>query len=175
MSNIAGRMTAPEGGIRVALGLGSNLGDRRANLERALALLSRTVLDEARASTFVSSDPQDCPPETPAFLNAVVIGVCHCSPRRLLRACQDIEERLGRPRDHAYRSNRPIDIDILLYGNRQVDRANLKIPHPRLHERAFVLEPLAELAPDWSIPGCGQCVAGALAALHQKKRGAHPG
>lgn len=149
--------------VPVAVGLGSNLGDRGANLRRALALLGERALSGLRASTFLETAPVDCAPGAPAFLNAACTGFCRLSPRALLEVCQEIEIELGRPRRHGYHADRSIDLDLLLYGDWTLAAPGLCVPHPELARRDFVLAPLAEIAPDWRLPG-GPTIAALLAA-----------
>jgi len=128
----------------IYLSLGSNLGDRQKNLSRALMLLSREVELE-RVSSIYETAPVGYN-EQPLFLNlACHIATC-LDPDELLRLAKKVEEEMGRVLDFP-NSPRLIDIDILFYGDRVVETADLIIPHPRLHERAFVLMPLSELAP----------------------------
>jgi 2-amino-4-hydroxy-6-hydroxymethyldihydropteridine diphosphokinase len=137
--------------VRAYLGLGSNLGDRHGNLRKALAMLdAREGIDVAEASTFIETDPVGGPEGQPKFVNAAVAVDTTLSPRELLGACQEVERALGRERgpDEVRWGPRTIDIDILLYGKQVVDEPDLRIPHPRMHEREFVLVPLAQIAPE---------------------------
>jgi 2-amino-4-hydroxy-6-hydroxymethyldihydropteridine diphosphokinase len=137
----------------VYLGLGSNLGDRRANLEAAIEKLA---LDVKRRSSIYETEPRDFRNQ-PWFLNQVVEAETDLFPRQLLSHIQKVERDLGRKRTVA-KGPRTIDIDILLYGNGVIKTSDLEIPHPRLAERRFVLEPLAELAPDLRHPVTNQSV-----------------
>jgi len=137
----------------VYLALGSNLGDRRGQLRRALAALA-----EAGVRVSASSSLYETPPmydtDQPKFLNAVVRAETELSPEDLLTALKDIELALGRqPRSR--NGPREIDLDILLYGDEQRATDELTIPHPRMHQRAFVRRPLLDVAPDAVIPGRG--------------------
>jgi 2-amino-4-hydroxy-6-hydroxymethyldihydropteridine diphosphokinase len=132
------------------LGLGSNLGDRAANLCRAIALLADAELRVTRESSIYESEPRDLR-DQPWFLNQVIEIETSLFPRRLLARAQKVERDMGRKRAIA-KGPREIDIDILLYGNSRVTAPELQIPHPRLPERRFALEPLAELAPDLRHP-----------------------
>ena len=147
---------------RAAFGLGSNLGDRRAHLEAAVRWLA--ALGEVLAvSSFRETAPVGGPPQ-PDYLNAAVVVATEQAPRALLQAAQEIERRAGRERGVAW-GPRTLDLDLLLYGDRTLREPGLVVPHPRLHERRFVLEPLAEIALDWPVPGLGRTVGELLADL----------
>jgi len=139
--------------MRAALGLGSNVGDRRAHLERALRGLAgrATVLSVSR---FRETEPLGGPAQ-PRFLNAVVLVETDLTADGLLALARDLERAAGRERTVRH-GPRTLDVDILLCDGRTIDRPGLVVPHPRLHERRFVLEPLAEVAPDWEVPGRGR-------------------
>ncbi len=133
----------------VYLGLGANLGDREANLRRAVDLLSQGVRI-LRMSPIYETDPVGYL-EQPSFLNAVAEGLTAWRPDALLDLAKSIEEQMGRETTVRF-GPRPIDIDLLLYDDLLLDTERLTIPHPRLTERAFVLVPLADLAPDLRHP-----------------------
>lgn len=132
------------------LSLGSNLDDREANLNRALDRLGSPDVHITRVSSIYETEPQDLPNQ-PWFLNLVVEIETTLFPLQLLARIQKIEKELGRRRI-VPKGPRTIDIDILLFGNFVIDNAKLSVPHPRMHERRFVLEPLSELAPDLRHP-----------------------
>jgi 2-amino-4-hydroxy-6-hydroxymethyldihydropteridine diphosphokinase len=137
------------------VGLGSNLGDRLANLQRAVELLAaRPGLRVERSSRVYETEPVGGPPQ-PEYLNAVVEVQTTLSPHDLLAACMDVEQRMGRVRAERW-GPRIIDIDVLTYDEKEVDEPDLVVPHPRMHERAFVLVPLLELDPDPLLPGRGR-------------------
>lgn len=147
----------------VYIGLGSNLGDREANLLAALKAMSRI---DAVALTGCSSlfDSAPVGPAQSRFLNAVVALECDLPPARLLCILKHIEKDLGRKRTERW-GPRPIDLDILLWGNRVVAEPSLQIPHLEMHKRRFVLEPLAELAPDATHPLLGTSASELLSKL----------
>jgi 2-amino-4-hydroxy-6-hydroxymethyldihydropteridine diphosphokinase len=138
---------------RAYVGLGSNLGDREATLRRALELLARHTSVVA-VSSFRETEPWGLV-EQPAFLNAVVALETGLEPGELLETLLAVERELGRVRGGPRYGPRTIDLDLLLYDGLQLDEPGLTIPHPRLHERRFALEPLAELDPELAVPGRG--------------------
>jgi 2-amino-4-hydroxy-6-hydroxymethyldihydropteridine diphosphokinase len=151
--------------VRAYVGLGANLGDREATIRRAVELVGE--LDGVAVvgvSSLRETEPWG-PVEQPRYLNGAVAVETDLPPRELLEALLDVERRLGRARDDEERwGPRTIDLDLLLYGDLVLDEPGLDVPHPRLHERKFALEPLAELAPDALVPGRGT-VAELLRAL----------
>ena len=156
----------------VYLALGSNLGDRQQNIERAVALLSPQVRLE-RLSSLYQTRPEGFL-EQPVFLNAVLRGRTSLSPQALLRRAKEVEGELGR-RPSFPNAPRPIDIDILFYDDRVMEAPGLVIPHPRLSERAFVLVSLSEIAPQLRHPGTGKTVSEMAARLQGAgKNGVEP-
>jgi len=129
----------------VYLSLGSNLGDREANLRNAIERL-RGVGNPVAISSFYETEPIDVVSQ-PWFLNCAVKLDTEKMPRQLITAILSLEQEMGRQRKQQ-KAPRTIDIDILLFGSSMIDIPSLTIPHPRMHERRFVLEPLAEIAPD---------------------------
>jgi len=156
-------------GEGVFVGLGSNLGDRASKLEFARRALARSAgISVVSSSRIYETDPVGPPPQGP-YLNAVLGLETALAPRTLLDRLLEIELAAGRVRDDASRprwSARPLDLDLLLYGERLIDEPGLSVPHPRLHERAFVLEPLAELASERVHPVLGVEIGELAAALH---------
>jgi 2-amino-4-hydroxy-6-hydroxymethyldihydropteridine diphosphokinase len=139
------------GAARAFLALGSNLGDRLENLRRAAALLgARDGVRLLRSSRVYETDPVG--PPQPDYLNVVVEAQTTMPPRGLLKACLGVEDEMGRIRTERW-GPRVIDVDILTYGDVEVDEPGLVVPHPRMHERAFVLAPLLELDADPPLPG----------------------
>jgi 2-amino-4-hydroxy-6-hydroxymethyldihydropteridine diphosphokinase len=151
--------------MRVALGLGSNVGDRRAHLESALHGL-RGRMEVLKVSRFLATEPQGGPPQG-GFLNAAALVETGLRPRELLDLSRELEEAAGRQRGVRW-GPRTLDIDVLLYGDEVVDESDLVIPHPRLHERRFVLDPLAEIAPDWIVPRLNRTVRELCENLHHR-------
>lgn len=140
----------------VAIALGSNLGDRRRHLEWAVEELGRHLGDLV-VSTPIETDPDGVPEPQPPYLNAALIGTTVLGPEPLLSLLRSLEARQGRQR-LGFRAPRTLDLDLILYGDRAIDTPALVVPHPRFRERLFVLEPLAEIAPDWKDPVTGRTV-----------------
>lgn len=161
-------MAADETGpLPVGLALGSNLGDRRLHLRDARDFLAS--LHEGPPSPAVSAlyetDPVDCPPGSAPFLNAVMEIVTSLSAEDLAARTGAFERELGREVQRERNSPRPIDIDLLYVGSRTIRSEKLVIPHPRLTQRRFVLQPLADLRPELVLPGETRCIADLLALL----------
>ncbi len=132
----------------IAIALGSNLGNRGENLKKAALLLSSGGVDGLRLSAFIETAPVGCTPETPDFLNAAAVGGWNGTPEALLELCQRIERELGRPSGHGVNTPRTVDLDIVLFGDLEMDTPRLTIPHPRAAQRDFVKIPLAAIAPE---------------------------
>ena len=140
------------------VGLGANLGDREASIRAAAA-----AIGAARLSAIRETEPWGYAAQPP-FLNAVAELETDEPPRELLARLLAVERGLGRTREGPRFGPRTIDLDLLVYGDLELDEPGLTLPHPRLHERLFVLEPLAEIAPGLTVPGKG-VVAELLAGL----------
>lgn len=149
--------------VTVYLALGSNLGDRLANLRAALHALEMAGLRVTATSSVWETDP--IPPGQPPYLNAVVRAETALSPQDLLRTAKRIERELGRTPGPRW-GPRVVDIDILLYGEERFATAELEVPHPRVAERAFVLAPLAEVT-SGPLPVLGRSAAELLALVGQ--------
>lgn len=147
--------------MQAAIALGSNLGDREAHLAFAVARLS-TILSNLRQSRWHDTAPAGVPSDQPRYLNGVVIGETALGPRALLDELLAIERSAGRTRPSPM-APRTLDLDLILYGNQRIEEPGLVVPHPRFRERLFVLEPLAEVAPDFVDPVSGEAIS-ALAA-----------
>jgi 2-amino-4-hydroxy-6-hydroxymethyldihydropteridine diphosphokinase len=148
---------------RVAVALGSNLGDRRAHLDYATTRLG-SILGNIRVSTSFDTDPVDVPGPQPRFLNAAAIGETAWSPGELLDALLDVERARGRERPMPGAA-RTLDLDLVLFGDQILNDPALVVPHPRFRVRRFVLEPLAEIAPEMVDPVTGKTVRELLNAL----------
>ena len=152
-----------DGVVPVAIALGSNLGDRRAHLTFAVEQIAG-LLDDLRLSPVIETEPAGVDEPQPPYLNAAVTGTTTLGAAELLEALLHIERERGRTRP-APRAPRTLDLDLILYGDRVVDRDGLTVPHPRFRERRFVLEPLAGLAGEWVDPVTGLTVSELLGAL----------
>jgi len=157
------------------LGLGSNVGDRKAKLDAALEELGWVDQVEVTACSAVyETEAMDDAAGQRDFYNAAVAVQTTLEPQDLLRRCKAIERRLGREPNPPRHAPRPIDVDVLLFGDRQVSEPDLVVPHPGITKRRFVLLPLLELDPALALPG-GQPLAEALAALGDAQRAARVG
>ena len=146
------------------LGLGCNVGDRRANLQAAVDALPAHGVDVLAASATYDTEPVGLVLDQPEFLNACVRVRTELAPEALLDACKAVERELGRVAGGVRHGPRPIDVDVLLLGDETFRSERLSLPHEQVTSRRFVLVPLLELAPDLVVPGAGRA-ADALAAL----------
>ena len=151
---------------RAYVGLGSNLGDREATIRAAVGDLAKAAgVEVVAVSTLRDTEPVG-EVDQPRFLNGVAVLETALPARELLGLLLAVEARFGRDRAAVpARGPRTVDLDLLLYGDAEIDEERLRVPHPRLHERAFVLEPLHEVAPGLEVPGKGS-VEAILARLH---------
>jgi 2-amino-4-hydroxy-6-hydroxymethyldihydropteridine diphosphokinase len=140
--------------VRVWVALGSNRGDRRANVEGAVEALRRSPgITVWRVSPWFETEPVGGPPGQERFLNGVLEADCELEPRELLALLHAIETSFGRRRaDEPRHGPRTLDLDLLFYGEERIAEEGLVVPHPRLEERVFVLEPLGALAPERRLP-----------------------
>src|SRR6184192_533099 len=155
--------------MRTAVALGSNVGDRFGNLRvaRDAILALPDVKQPILSSAIYETEPVDCEPGANKFLNAVVEFDYESDPTRLLEQLIRIEESLGRRRDHVKNVSRKIDIDLLYCGDRNIEGQRLRLPHPRLHLRKFVLQPLADIRPGLVLPGQAKTVRQLLEELKE--------
>ena len=156
--------------VTIYLGLGSNMGDRQQNLDRALFLLKQRLRIDRVSSTYDTEPVGDT--DQPRFLNMVCQALTRLAPQNLLALLKGIEKKLGRTGKSG--APRPIDIDILLYGEQIIETTELTIPHSRMTERAFVLEPLAEIAPEVVHPVSGRTMKELLQDLKEGRQGMLP-
>ena len=152
--------------VDVYIGLGSNVGDREGNLRKALELLKKKTR-LLKVSSMYETEPMYLKDQA-WFVNCAAELETSLTPKELLVCLKDIERRLGRQESVRY-GPRSIDMDILFYGDQVVEESDLKIPHPRIHERRFVLIPLVEIGPDHVHPICGKTVATLLAGLNSNE------
>lgn len=149
-------MTTP---TRVAIGLGTNLGVREENLAYGVRRLAERGVTWEAISSLYETVPVGFIEDVPLFLNQAAVGVTNLSPQALLQVCLETERERGRVRYSSVLSTRTLDLDVLLYGEEVIEEADLRVPHAQLARRAFVLAPLAEVAPEWIVPGTqGQTV-----------------
>ena len=145
--------------MKAFVALGSNLGDRLEHLRAAVNALEALPTTHVKASSRIfETEPVGGPDQQGAYLNAVVQLETRLKPQTLLERLLEIERSRGRVRITRW-GPRTLDLDVLLYGTQIIHEDHLTVPHPRLHERAFVLEPLHDLAPDLEVPGLGVTVA----------------
>lgn len=161
-------------GVELAfIGIGSNLTMRQEEpkvlLQRAFTALARLSGYPLLVSSLWESAPIDCPPGSPRFINAVAALLPRQgNPRQLLSSLQQIEDSFGRRRGAVRNAPRTLDLDILSFGNILMQEADLTLPHPRMHERAFVLMPLLEIAPNYCIPGMKRPASALISQIQEQ-------
>ncbi|MDD5663674.1 MAG: 2-amino-4-hydroxy-6-hydroxymethyldihydropteridine diphosphokinase [Victivallaceae bacterium] len=143
---------------KIAISMGGNIGCVEDNFYIAVEALCRAGISMINVSPVFSTAPVDCPPGTPDFHNATLTACCTMAPLELLDLCKQLEYAAGRPECYPRNAPRPLDLDIILYGDLVFEHDRLQIPHPRALERRFVLEPLAAIAPEWIFPTTGLTV-----------------
>jgi 2-amino-4-hydroxy-6-hydroxymethyldihydropteridine diphosphokinase len=158
--------------MRTGVALGSNLGDRLANLRttRKAILQLPGVTPPVLASAIYETEPIDCEPGARKFLNAVLEFDYEGDPLELLKRLGELEQALGRLSDRQRNVSRKIDIDLLYFGATKIDKKELQLPHPRMHLRRFVLQPLADIRPDLVLPNQTKTVRKLLAQLDESGR-----
>jgi 2-amino-4-hydroxy-6-hydroxymethyldihydropteridine diphosphokinase len=156
--------------MRAAIALGSNLGDRLANLQSARDRIRGLdgMTEPTVQSAVYETSPVDCEPGAQNFYNAVIEIGFEKSADALFEALQKIERDLGRERNHERNVSRTIDLDLLYFGSERRSDALLQLPHPRMTERKFVLQPLCDIAPDLRLPGQTKNVGELLAQLQDQ-------
>lgn len=155
---------------RAGIALGSNLGDRMAMLHEAIRLIKKIAVNNEPflKARIYQTDPLHCPPDSPDFLNTVVEFGFEGSAEKLLEHTRAIEKSMGRTANPQRNAPRLIDVDILYLGEERRDSIDLILPHPRLHERRFVLQPLADIRPELILPGQSKPISSLLNELADK-------
>ena len=158
--------------MRVGVALGSNLGDRLFHLRkgRTAILHLAGVMPPILSSPIFETEPVDCEPNANPFLNAVVEFSYSGVALELFEKLKQIEIGLGRPTKHARNVSRPIDLDLLYFGDLRLTTRKLRLPHPRMSKRQFVLEPLTEIRPDLVLPGQKKTIRELLASLDRSTK-----
>ncbi len=168
MSKCCSEQAEGRGLAETYLSFGSNLGDRKSNIERGLVALERRGVRWEARSSFYETEPEEVA-DQPWFVNLVARGCTNLSARQLLRACKATEQEVGRTPSFRF-GPRVLDIDILLYDDVILDTASLAIPHPRMHRRRFVLIPLLEIAPAIVDPRTGRSYEALAQGLDEGKK-----
>jgi len=147
--------------------LGSNMGDSVSNIRRAMSRLQALSQEPLVKSSLWQTTPLDCPPDSPLFVNGVVglVPNSNETPESLLRKLQAIEKEFGRMPKKVLNEPRSLDLDLIAFGNETRATKDLVLPHPRAHQRRFVLQPLSEIAPDFIFPGQTATVSELLKGL----------
>jgi 2-amino-4-hydroxy-6-hydroxymethyldihydropteridine diphosphokinase len=155
-------------GLLALIGLGSNLGNSGQKILNAMARLQNFSSTPIFKSSLWQTSPVDCPPDSPKFVNAVVglIPKKNKTPESLLKNLRELEIEFGRAPKTVLNEPRPLDLDLIAFGNEIRNSPELILPHPRAHLRRFVLQPLSEIAPDFILPGHGKTVSQLLAEIY---------
>ena len=165
-------MTSAESPVRAIVALSSNLGDRAATLASAVCALDETPgIRVVCVSPWFETEPVGGPAGQPSYLNGALELECSLPARALLKRLLDVEADHGRVRHGVKDAPRTLDLDLLFYGDERIHEPGLVVPHPRLEERIFVLEPLARLAPNRHLTGCRRSVLERLSELTIRRRG----
>ena len=161
------KVQSPRSKVIVWVALGSNLGDSRQIIQQTMERLQEFSDAPLLKSPLIETEPVDCPPGSPNFVNTVVGLVPRTgeTPESLLAKLQALEKEFGRQPGKVRNEPRPLDLDLIAFGHATRNTQQLTLPHPRAHLRRFVLQPLAEIAPDLVLPGQTKTVARLLAAL----------
>ncbi|MDE1169840.1 MAG: 2-amino-4-hydroxy-6-hydroxymethyldihydropteridine diphosphokinase [Verrucomicrobium sp.] len=150
--------------MKAGIALGSNLGNRARHIARGMAFLQSLSSGHFRASSVVETAPVDCPEESGAFLNAVAEIDYDGTARALFERLKTFEREEGRT-ESVRNAPRPLDLDLLYFGQERIEEGDLIVPHPRMAHRRFVLEPLSEIVPDLVLPGRASTISQLLHAL----------
>lgn len=154
------------------IALGSNLGDSQSVILTAMDSLQKLSDESILRSSLWQTSPVDCPPDSPKFVNAMVgfIPTAEESPESLLKKLQNLEKEFGRAPKKILNEPRPLDLDLIAFGQEIRNTPDLILPHPRAHLRRFVLQPLSEIAPDLVLPGQGKTISSLLAELSSDEK-----
>lgn len=165
-------ISGAQGRVLAFVALGSNLGDPVRNVRAAIERLAQFSVAPLRVSSLWRTTPVDCPAGSPSFVNAVAALAPQPgeTPESLLVKLQALEREFGRAPAGARNAPRPLDLDLIAFGDETRRSPELMLPHPRAHQRRFVLEPLSEIAPDLVLPGQARTVAELLATLQTDER-----
>ncbi len=156
--------------LRAGIALGSNMGDRMAHLEAAVAWLKEVSETPVRCSRVYETSAVECPEGASAFLNAVCEIATRLAPLDLLRKMRHFERVEGREASYFRNAPRPLDMDLLYCGDLRMQTDELTLPHPRMLQRRFVLQPLCDIRPDLALPGCAGTVKVTLDSLEDSEK-----
>ena len=152
-----------------AIMMGGNQGNTPEIFQDAVEKLTAAGVRSPVRSRLFRTAPVDCVPGTPDFCNAALTGEWAGTAEELLEVCQRLEREAGRPEKHSSREARPLDLDLILFGDKRRETPFLRLPHPRAQQRGFVLMPLAQIAGDWKFPDSGLTVRECLENLPPEK------